>query len=185
MLQDLKDIVGFLYRFSSPFLIVSDGFSLLGYVRTEEILTLMNIGIEGIDKIVTELKLRNLNDIFNEDSLKDSLPMLILPQKDIDLISLDELKHFVRNEELKLNFETILINFPLPVIITDRFGNVIFVNSKLCDVFGVEKENFLGLSIDIFMDSSKKKVSIKDKSYNLLKSSIIAFNIKANIFVLY
>lgn len=185
MIKSLKELIGFLYKFSSSYLVLSDKSSLLGYVRTEDILTLMNIGIDDVDKILTELKLKELSQIFNEKFSQSNLPLLILPQKDIDLISVDELKYFIKNESLKMNFETIVINFPLPVVITDRFGNIVFVNSKFCEIFGLDKESFLGIDLRNVIDVDKNRTIIKSKAYTLVSSTIIAFNVKVVVHVLY
>lgn len=189
MVRAIKDVIHYLYKFRSPVLIVSNLDSFQGYVRTKDVVSLMNLGVEDVLSIYKELKLEPISNIFSEN-LDDSnvIPVILTYDNtiDIDLVSKRELKYITNDDPtlLEINFESILKNLPLPIIITDRFNRIIWLNLASTRELSLSYDDLVGKSILPFLDSGKVSISIRSKSFRVIHSELIAVDVKVNVYVL-
>ncbi|MEN2997868.1 MAG: PAS domain-containing protein [Brevinematia bacterium] len=182
----IKDVINYLYRFKSPILLIGDTTSLKGYVNTREIITLMNVGFDEVESIPREAK---VNDILSlpKDDVKNSetFPILNLQNNSIDLISRKELFYFIDKDlsHLEIDFEILLRNLPLPIVITDRFNNIVWINLKFLELTDLNDEEIIGRNVNLLFQGEKKKTVIKGKEYTVVLSEIIVYDIKVKTFV--
>ncbi|MCS7299124.1 MAG: PAS domain-containing protein [Spirochaetia bacterium] len=187
MVKTIKDVIHYLYRFKSPILIISnlDGFQ--GYVRTKDVVSLMNLGVEDVLSIYKELKLEPISNIFSEN-LNDNnvIPVILTYDNTIDLVSKKELKYITSDDPtlLEINFESILKNLPLPIIITDRFNRIVWLNLASTRELSLSYDDLVGKSILPFLDSGKASISIRNRNFRVIHSELIAVDVKVNIYML-
>ncbi|MCX8029812.1 MAG: hypothetical protein N2712_07465 [Brevinematales bacterium] len=186
MLKTIKDIIHYLYKFKSPFLIISNSKSILGFVRTRDVTSLMNIGIENPHSIIEEIKIQPIQDILKEEiNNSNTFPVYITHDNSIDLISINELNYFIQGDiNLPINFEVILKNLPIPIIITDRFNKILWINFACLEHIKLDETDLLGKNIEPLIDFEKMEFSVAGKTLNISKSQIIAIDIKLNVYII-
>lgn len=185
MIQSIKEIINYLYKFKSSFLLISDENEIKGFVSTKEIISLMNSGIDNPEAILHEIPITPLSSIKREDleSFKNFV-ILFFPSKNIDLLSQRELLYLITGEIklMEINFQSIIKNLPIPLVITDRYNKILWLNTAFLDLFYLEEEELIGKDITLLITSQTP--TLKDKKYNLVISEIIAYDLKVKVFSL-
>lgn len=187
MLKTIKDVIHYLYKFKSPILIISGLESFQGYVRTKDVVSLMNLGFEDVLSIYRELKLEPMSSIFNEDLKNNNvIPTILTHDNSIDLVSKKELEYIISNDPtlFEFNFESILKNLPLPIIITDRFNRIVWLNIAFTRELFLSYDDLIGKSITPFLDSGKTSISIGNRNFRVIYSELIAMDVKVNVYIL-
>lgn len=185
MVQTIKEIINYLYKFKSPLLIISDENEIKGFVNTKEIISLMNAGIDSPEAILQEIPILPLSSIRKEDIENNKTFMILsFPTKNIDLIVQRELIYLINGEPklLEINFESIMKSLPIPSVITDRFNKILWLNTAFQELFHLEEEETIGKDITLIINSHS--FTLQGKKYKLLASEIIAYDIKVKVFLL-
>lgn len=185
MIQSIKEIINYLYRFKSSFLLVIYENEIKGFVDTKDIISLMNSGIDTPESILYETKIKPISSITNEEIKNNKVFILLsFPSKNIDLISQNEMNYLITGEisNLKINFESVMKNLPIPIAITDRTNKIIWVNTSFLDLFQLEEEEIIGKDITIFIPSSNPVII--GRRYKIVSSEIIAYDVKVKLFIL-
>ena len=182
----VKDIINYLYRFRSPILILEDESKIIGYTKTKDIIALMNLGIDDPSKIPIETKILNISSINTKEIENHSIfPILNIPNLNIDIISRKELEYLKTNDisTLEINFEAVLRNLPIPILITDRFGKTIWANLNFIEFFSLPEEEIIGKNVLPAIPLKLQK-SPNKKSFKIIQSEMIAFDIKVKVIIL-
>lgn len=185
-MSSIKEVIGYLYKLKSPILVICDLYGVKGYVKTKDVIALMNLGFEDSKSIVSESKIYELSHIF-EENLDGvfSFPILYIEDMSIDFMSKKELTFLSSKETslLDLDFESIVRNLPLPLGITDRFNRIMWVNLGFLNLFSLSEEDLMGQEITTLFTRVDNGIIVKGKKYRLVISEIIAFDVKVKVFI--
>ncbi len=180
--SSLHDVINYLFRYSSDFLLVSQKGALIGFIETPEVIALSNI-YSSISEI-EEKDIKDIKKLKNSKFEGKIFPLLDIHDFSIDFISRNELLYLTGNSDLNINFEAVLKNFPLPVLISDRFGKIVFANLKFLEIMKVYEEEILGIDTNLIVPSSSSKAKVKGKDFLVNKKTMIVGDIKINVIIL-
>jgi PAS domain-containing protein len=180
--SSLHDVINYLFRYSSEFLLISRKGTLTGFIETPEVIALSNI-YSSISEI-EEKDIKDIRKLKNSKFEGKIFPLLDIHDSSIDFISRNELLYLTGNSDLDINFEAVLKNFPLPVLISDRFGKIVFANLKFLEVMKVYEEEIISIDANLIIPSPKNKTKIKGKDFFVNKKTMIVGDIKINVITL-
>lgn len=185
-MRSIKEVINYLYRFKSPILILSDKHEIKGYVKTKDIVVLMNLGFETTESIKNEVKLWDISLIHKENiETTEAFPTLNLSDNNIDLISKRELKYLTTGDpsSLSLDFEILLRNLPIPVAIADRFSKILWANLQFLKLFNMSEEEIIGKDVSLFLPKPDS-IHLDNKNFKILLSEMIVYDVKIKSFLL-
>jgi PAS domain-containing protein len=181
-LSSLHDVINYLFRYSSELLLISDKGTLVGFIETPEVIALSNIYSSLSD--ISKNDIKDLKGIKNSKLEGKMYPLLDIYDFSIDFISKNELMYIIGESDLNINFEAVLKNFSLPVVITDRFGKVIFANLKFLEMLQIYEEEIFGVDLSAIVNINRRLTKLKGREFTVDKKPMIVGDIKINVIIL-